>query len=252
MSRFKASAIHLGLSALVVGAILAIVFFIWYPGFTFRIAGAVSPVLVLVGVDLVLGPLLTMIVYKQGKPGLKFDLAFIAIIQLTAMLYGSYTLYSERPNFLVFAIDRAALVAEKYVDAATLRIDESFDQATGGIKHVFARPPEDPEELRRFVEGVLFDGQPDLELRPEYWEPWKAGADTILAACTPLEQLEAKSDAERQAIGQAQRRYGDEHVALGLLPVGGIAEDLSLLLDLDTLRPLTVVAVSSWPDAPQE
>ena len=78
------------------------------------------PVFILIGVDLVLGPLLTLIVYKQGKPGLKFDLSFIAAVQVAALIYGSYTLHSERPHFLVFAIDRVTLVALSGIDESSM------------------------------------------------------------------------------------------------------------------------------------
>ena len=98
MTRYRASLLHLGLSGAVVAAVLALVFLVWYPDWSFSVAGAVTPVMILVGVDLVLGPLLTLIVYKEGKPGLKFDLAFIAAVQLLALSYGSYTLHGARPK----------------------------------------------------------------------------------------------------------------------------------------------------------
>ncbi len=106
MTRFRASSIHLAISASVVAAILSIVFLFWYPGWTFEIAGAMRPVFVLVGVDLVVGPLLTLIIYKQGKPGLLFDLWFIALVQITALVYGTYTLNAGRPHYMVFSVDR--------------------------------------------------------------------------------------------------------------------------------------------------
>ena len=104
MSRWKAAAIHLSISAaigLVVGALLLLV---WYPPPYFHAAGADQLVLLLVGVDLVLGPLLTLILFRSGKKGLKFDLAMIAVLQTTALVYGLSVVLQSRPVFLVSAV----------------------------------------------------------------------------------------------------------------------------------------------------
>ncbi len=60
---------------------------------------------VLLGVDVVLGPLLTLLVFSPRKPRreLRFDLSVIVMLQLAAFMYGSWVVYSERPQYLVFA-----------------------------------------------------------------------------------------------------------------------------------------------------
>ncbi len=75
MSRWKAAGIHLSISILIGLVVGALLFGVWYPPPFFHAAGADMLVLLLVGVDVVLGPLLTLIVFKSGKRGLKFDLA---------------------------------------------------------------------------------------------------------------------------------------------------------------------------------
>ena len=246
MTRFQASRIHLAISAAVVGTVLAIVFLIWYPGPTFEIAGAITPVFVLIGVDLVLGPLLTLIVYKEGKPGLKFDLTFIATVQLVALFYGSLTLYSERPHFIVFAVDRITLVAEKDIDSSLIQYEELTQKSIGSLINVFARKPVDGEEFQRFLDSILFEGMPDLERRSEFWEPWESGSDIIRSAIKSLDNFEPASELERQELAGAISRFGSEHPRLGLLPIGGIEEDIGMLLDLDSLVLLDVIRVNPW------
>ncbi len=255
MTRYRASLTHLAISAVIVGAVLAIVFLIWYPGATFEIAGAVNPVYVLVSVDLVLGPLLTLIVYKQGKPGLKFDLSCSAAVQLAALIYGSYTLHAERPHYLVFAIDRVTLVASKTVDESLIRDQSISTKPLREIVRVFARAPGDPEEFQDFMSSVLFDGMPDLERRTEFWENWESGFDEISAAIQPLETFTPANGQEEQRVAAAIDQYGDEHPNLGILPVGGIEEDIGMLFDRDSLTPLGVIKVDPWQhvlDAPIE
>ena len=84
---------HLSISATVVGFFLAVIFFLWYPPPYFEIAGAEGVVQILIGVDLILGPLLTLLLYRPGKPGVIFDLSFIALIQLSALIYGVTIIY---------------------------------------------------------------------------------------------------------------------------------------------------------------
>lgn len=246
MTRTRAARIHLLISAAVVAAIFSIVFLIWYPGWTFRVAGAVDPLLVMVSVDIVLGPLLTLIIYKAGKPGLKFDLSFIATVQLIALFYGSYTLYSERPHYLVFAIDRVTLVANKNVDITKIGGELRAQNRIGNIVKVFARPPAGRAEFQRFLDSVLFEGQPDLERRAEFWEPWLSGAQDVRASVRLLSEFDPANELEQAAIEDAVRRLGNAHPQLGLLPVGGIEDDIGLLVDKESLELLGVIEVNPW------
>ena len=244
MTRYRASAIHLAISASVVGVVLAVVFLLWYPGPSFQISGARIPVFVLIGVDLVLGPSLTLIVYKEGKRGMKFDLAFIASVQLVALLYGAGTLHAERPSFLVFAIDRVSLISYKNIDQSLIQHDALRQKTFGALLNVFARAPVDPEEFERLLNSVMFDGMADLEMRVEYWEPWDAGADIIRDAIIPLQNFETDSETEQQEVSDAIARH--EHTRLGFLPIGGIDDDIGLLVDMDSLAPLDVIRVDPW------
>lgn len=246
MTRYKAASIHFLISASIVCVIFAVIFFVWYPGPTFRIAGAMSIVLVLVSVDLVLGPTLTLIVYKEGKPGLKFDLVVIAVIQIAALAYGSYTFYQERPYYLVFAVDRFNLVTEKQIDKSELLYPELMEKPFADVIKVFARLPEDPEEFQAFMDSVILEGEPDLEARPEYWEPYVDGKDIILAATKRLEDLKRTSDADERKVAQAFAKYREDHPRLGYVAIGTLDEDIGMLMDMDTVEPLDVIDVDPW------
>lgn len=246
MSRFRASFIHLLISALLVGVVFAIVFWVWYPKPAFEIAGALNIVFLLVAVDLVLGPLLTLVVYKSGKPGLKFDLSVIAFVQLVALTYGAYTLFEERPFYMVFAVDRLEFVPKKQVDQSEIRFDELADKRLTELIRVFARSPEDPEEFQRYLDSVMFGGEPDLERRAEYWEPWSAGADVIREKIQPVENFAAESEREQRLLKNAIAKFQIAHPNLGLLPIGGIQTDMSMLIDRDSLRPIDAIKVDAW------
>lgn len=67
---------------------------------TLHIAFGVTTIyLMLLGIDLILGPLLTFLVFKEDKKKLKFDLGVILIIQLSRLFFGLVYL-SARPTCL--------------------------------------------------------------------------------------------------------------------------------------------------------
>lgn len=246
MIRTRAALIHLVASAVIVGSVLAVVFFAWYPGFLFALAGAVTPVLVMISVDVTLGPLLTFIVYKPGKRGLKFDMAFIFAVQLIALTYGTLTLYNERPHFLVFAVDSFAPVAARHVDMSALRYEELEDKPLIGPVSVYARMPTDPSERSRFLESVLFEGKPDLEQRAEFFEPYENGAETIRARATAFDDFSPANAAEEAEIARIRQRFVDRSFLI--VPARGPAaeEDFSVLLDSETLEAVDAIRASSW------
>jgi len=250
MSRLQAALIHLLISALVVGTVVGFVYWLWYPEPTFSIAGVLPIVFMLVGVDLVLGPLLTLIVYKHGKKGLRFDLSVIALVQVAALVYGANILYEEKPHYLVFTIDRLEFVAQKDIDPLVMRFEEDKTGRFAGLVMVFARRPEDPEEFQRFFDSTVFDGQPDLERRPEYWEPWSEDSEEIREKVRPIEEIATESADEQENLRLAIEQHKSDHPRLGILPIGTVEENIGMLVDQDTLEIIDVIYVNPWAQTP--
>ena len=105
MSRFKAFTIHLAISLVIFFILLYFILVQWYPQPLFATDGGWRVIRIIVGVDLILGPLLTLIVFKAGKPGLKFDLSVIALVQFIALSWGVWTSYNERPAAVIYTLD---------------------------------------------------------------------------------------------------------------------------------------------------
>lgn len=96
-NRYQAFAVHFAASFVIFLILLVMIFNVWYPGVFFDSEQGWKAILLIVGVDLVLGPLLTLIVFNPAKKSLKFDLAVIAILQLSALLAGSFVINERRP-----------------------------------------------------------------------------------------------------------------------------------------------------------
>lgn len=126
MSRFKAFSIHFAISFLIFLILLYFILIQWYPEPLFSSDGGWRVIRIIVGVDLILGPFLTLIIFKAGKPGLKFDLAMIALVQALALSWGVWTTYHERPAAIIYTLDYftpvpAYQLAEQGVTAKKLR-----------------------------------------------------------------------------------------------------------------------------------
>lgn len=104
-TRGQAFGIHLAASFTVGGLFALATYFLWYPQPLLALQGGLLVIGVLLGVDVVLGPLMTLLVFTPRKPRkeLRFDLAVIVSVQLAAFVYGGWVVYSERPQYLVFA-----------------------------------------------------------------------------------------------------------------------------------------------------
>src|SRR5215471_7202946 len=120
LNRWKASIIHLGISAAIGAAVVTLMLFGWYPRPYFTAMGGDTLILLLIGVDVVIGPLITLIIFDPKKKGLKFDLSVIAALQLAALAYGCSVMFTARPVYNVFVVDRFETVAANQVDEASL------------------------------------------------------------------------------------------------------------------------------------
>jgi len=101
-NRYQAFAIHMTISLVLFFILLVCITQYWYPGILFDTGNGWKAIGMIVGIDLVLGPLLTLIVFNPKKNSLKFDLSVIALVQAAALIYGTWTIHNTRPVALAF------------------------------------------------------------------------------------------------------------------------------------------------------
>jgi len=191
------------LSASVALLAAACVFFLWFPYPYREISGGRALFTLVVAVDVVLGPLLTWVVFDVRKPRSELirDLAFIAVIQLAALAYGLLSVYEARPIYLVHEVDRFVVISAADVDPVDLpkALPEFQRLPFSGVRLIGVRDSKNGEERLRSLELAI--AGKDLSMRPQYWQPLndKNKADIRLRAKS-LQVLMDRSNDDQAAI----------------------------------------------------
>ena len=211
--RIKAALIHLAISAFVAALALGLVFKVWYPAPWADALGVGKIFLIVLGVDLCLGPLLTLVVFKVGKASLRNDLMVIACIQIAALLYGMHTVGLGRPVYLVFIKNHFELAAanEVYtVKGAGKTVDllelNPWAQPLTGPVTVFAKESDDLE-LRNQLVFSSAGGGPDTHNVKDFYLPYSQALPSIIATAKTLGNYELKLPAKKQALATLKEKY---------------------------------------------
>jgi hypothetical protein len=221
--RLRAGAWHLLVSVLVALAVTALVFGLWFPGAYRYMAGGTGLLLLIMGVDVVLGPLLTFAVFdrRKGVRHLQRDIATIAAIQLAALAYGFYTVQLARPVALVFEHDRFRIVSAADVVNAELpeALPEFRHLPLDGPRLMAVRKTHQGAERNEALAAAVLDGV-DTSQRPRFWTPYgKAERDSAFQVARPMGLLEAQYSGAGSLIQQAVLGMGLTVANARFLPV---------------------------------
>src|SRR6202051_5188444 len=122
--RLKAFSLHLLSSATVLTLILGSLYLGWYHWPGWHLTDVTRVVFVMVCVDVVLGPTLTLIIANKDKPNRELvrDIGIIVAVQLCALIYGSVSLWNGRPLYYAFSESVLQLVQAYDIDAKELAL----------------------------------------------------------------------------------------------------------------------------------
>lgn len=179
MTKRKAFATHLGISLVIFLILLFFIIFEWYPPPFFSSDGGWQGIRIIIGVDLVLGPLLTWIVFKPGKPGLKFDLTVIGIIQAVALSWGIWTVHHERAIAAVFVENYFVPVTYYQIEGKGMTQDKLQAFGDKAPYWIYSNLPTDDNELQKVRLQALRMGRPLFEFT-QYYSPMDTKAMQII------------------------------------------------------------------------
>lgn len=246
MNRFTASATHFGISLAVAGAIFLAVRLLWYPGPLFEVAGGLDLLLVIMGVDMTLGPLVTLIIFKPGKWGLKFDLTVIAILQVAALVYGLWSIAESRPVFITFVKDRFEMVRAGELDDADLAEGAPGfrDVSWFGYRLAGALIPRNPDDQLRLMDSAILAGK-DIQYFPRYYVDYEKVAPEAARRAGPIARLR-ELNRERAAELEAMLPGGRPESELGFLPMRAGKRDMAVVVEKSSGGIVKLLPLRPW------
>lgn len=181
-AKLVATGIHFALSAILLGGVAWLLFRLWYPWPLWEILDARGLLLIALGVDLVIGPLLTAVVYQPGKPSLKFDLSVIVLLQLAALAFGVYTMAQVRPVYVIATPHRFEVVsAHQLTDKELTDGDAKWRELSwSGPRYIGLREPTPLERMDAVVEALAGN---DLHLRPRFYADFDSAWRVLSVRC---------------------------------------------------------------------
>ncbi|NND81446.1 MAG: hypothetical protein HKN50_03380 [Gammaproteobacteria bacterium] len=181
-TRYAAFATHLAISILILLVMLAVIFFYWFPA-ELIYAGGIEGLKILIGVDLVLGPVLTLIVFDRAKKSLKFDLTMIGVLQISCLLAGLWLIYNERPIAQVIADDGVHLHASARFKAYEV---EPIEWPGRTPYYIYLELPSDASEVQSLaITSEFIDGTP-LSLRTDLFQSMETVSEAQFKARVEL------------------------------------------------------------------
>ncbi|MDP3272070.1 TfpX/TfpZ family type IV pilin accessory protein [Limnobacter sp.] len=250
-SRFSAAGIHLTLSLAVAAVAAWLVFSLWYPYPYREISGGRELFLIVVVVDVIMGPLLTLTVFNRSKPvrELRRDLAIISCLQLAALAYGLWTVSVARPVHLAFEIDRFRVVHAIDIPKDEIRMAPEGLQSlpwTGPTVLSVRDFKSEDEKLTSTLAALR--GLP-LSSRPFLWQRYEEAKPQILGTAKPLDVLKTRFPAQAGLIDAALKSATGSSVPsrpVAYVPMAGRDKFWTVLLDANTTEVIAFVPIDSF------
>lgn len=226
------------LSVLIAGASLALIFLYWYPSPFAKIMGIGTLAWMMLGIDVVLGPLLTLLVAKKDKKTLKFDLAVIGAVQMLALGYGLYSIERAHPVAVVFDVNRFEVVSKYAIQDKNAFI--SWQPAVARMVVASVRPAKTPDEMSQRMQLELDSGV-SMSAHTDLYEPVEKNFAMILANAKPIAQLAQFN--KQSHVDNVKKSYASADFFMPLVGNNGTA---TVLLDSKQQAVVGFVPLRPW------
>ncbi|MDH1689651.1 TfpX/TfpZ family type IV pilin accessory protein [Acinetobacter junii] len=233
---------HLFISIVVAIFIVGIVFFIWYPFPLAQAVGVTYIFLMMLVIDVIIGPLLGLLVYKQGKKTLKMDLSIIIILQLSALGYGIYSIERGRPVWLAYYVDRFQLIRNNEI------VDKNIGEALPQYQNPSWFKPQyvgvefaQDKQIRNDDMFAEVLGGISVAQKPERYVPLDKVKNQIQKRAQSLETLNKFND--KISVQKTLSQYPQ---ATAFIPLKANSIDMTVLVNKEKGEVVKIVDLRPW------
>lgn len=235
--RLKAFGLHLLASTTALSLILGSLYFGWYRWPAWVLTDVSHVVIVMVGVDVVLGPLLTFVIARRGKPRreLTRDIAVIVAVQLCALIYGSASLWNGRPLYYAFSENVLQLVQAYDIDAheralGRLQNPELAPHWYSLPRWIWAPLPEVAEERKKIVASAISGGD-DVISMPRYFKRWDQGLPALRKQLKRVDDVGYFQPAAKKKLKEQMQAAGLSPEQMNAMPLTGRGQPMLAVFD---------------------
>ena len=240
--RFKFFLCHLSISILIALIVTGIIFFVWYPYPLAQAVGVIHLFIMLILIDLIVGPLMTLLIYKKDINAFKMDLSIIIIIQIAALIYGLHSITQGRPVWIVFNQNKFELVRvnDQFIEN-TEHIHKQFQTISWTGPHYAAAVPS--QNMKQREDDLFMDalGGVSLAQRPERYVTLSHVKQKIQQQSQELDNLKNFNDV--QLVEKTLNQYPK---ATAYLPLKASKLDMVILLNKKEGSVVNVVNLRPW------
>lgn len=240
--RIKFFLVHIITSVIIAFLLTLIVFFIWYPSPFATAVGVTYIFLMLLVIDIILGPLLGLLVYKEGKKTLKFDLSVIILIQIAALCYGVFSIEQGRPAWLVYNVDRFELVRKNELVNTNIQQAQAQFQQPSWFKpqYVATEFAKDTQQRNDEMFAEVFSGI-SISQRPERYVELTQAKTQVQQRALPLVELEQYNPKK-----DVEKTLAEYPKADAWLPLKANAVDMVVLVNKESASIIKIVDLRPW------
>jgi len=218
--KFLATAVHFLVTLSLAACAAALIFLVWFPDPMQTMIGGTELFMLVVGCDLALGPLLSLVVYNSRKSRRKlvFDYTVIGVLQIGALIYGVTIVAGTRPVYVAFNADRLEIVTARDIEDQELAAarDATYRTLTlTGPRYVAIQVPESEHN------DALFQALSGNEehMRPKFYVPYASQLEVIRARAKPIDALEQKKPDSKPLLEAAMQDVSIPAERIRWLPV---------------------------------
>jgi hypothetical protein len=247
--RLVAFAIHFLVTLALAAAAGALIFLVWFPDPFQTMIGGAELFLLVVGCDLALGPLISLVIYnsRKSRRTLVIDYSIVGVVQIAALAYGIFTVVGARPVYVAFSLDRFEIVTARDIadsDLAEARIPlyRTLPWAGPRFVNVVVRPEDHNDALEQALAGL------EEHQRPKFYMPFDTALEQIRKRARPVSAITGKFPDTAPGFALAMRGLQIPPERLATLPVRHSKGFWTALIDTDTGKPLRYVPVDPYGD----
>jgi hypothetical protein len=242
--KFVATGIHFLVTLGLAACAAALIFLVWFPDPFQTMIGGTELFVLVVGCDLALGPLISLVIYnsRKSRRELITDYSVVGAVQIAALVYGIFILAGTRPVYLAFSADRLEVVTAR--DITGKELAAAHDPAYATLSYTGPRLVgiEVPESERNDALFQAVSGN-EVHMRPRFFVKYEANLAKIREKAKTPDDLAARKPASKPLLDAALRDVASRTPAIPAerirwLPVHHRKGFWTALIDIDDGKPV--------------